>query len=39
MAAEQVSNIFDNTLSPRDVTNFTLMRGVTDYTNLQQFDL
>lgn len=37
--AEQVTNIFDNTLSPRDVTSFTLMRGVTDYTNLSQFDL
>lgn len=37
--AEQVTNIFDNTLSPRDVTSFTLMRGVTDYTNLAQFDL
>jgi hypothetical protein len=39
MAAEQVSFIFDNTLAPRDVTKFTLMRGVTDYTNLAQFDL
>lgn len=39
MAAEQVSNIFDNTLAPRDVTKFTLMRGVTDYTNLAQYDL
>lgn len=39
MAAEQVSYIFDNTLAPRDVTKYTLMRGVTDYTNLAQFDL
>ena len=39
MAKEIVSNIFDNTLSPKDVTKFTLMRGVTDFTNLQQFDL
>ena len=37
--AETVTNIFSNTLSPRPVTQFTLMRGVTDYTNLAQFDL
>ena len=37
--AETVNNIFSNTLSPRPVTQFTLMRGVTDYTNLAQFDL
>ena len=36
---EVVSNIFNNTLSPRDLTKFTLFRGVTDFTNLQQFDL
>lgn len=36
---ETVSNIFNNTLSPRDLTKFTLFRGVTDFTNLQQFDL
>ena len=39
MPKEVVSNIFNNTLSPRDVTKFTLFRGVTDFTNLQQFDL
>ena len=38
-AKETVSNIFNNTLSPRDLTKFTLFRGVTDFTNLQQFDL
>lgn len=37
--AETVNNIFSNTLSPRPVTQYTLMRGVTDYTNLAQFDL
>lgn len=37
--AESVNNIFSNTLSPRAVTQYTLMRGVTDYTNLAQFDL
>ena len=39
MSKETVSNIFDSTLDPRDVTKYTLMRGVTDFTNLQQFDL
>jgi hypothetical protein len=34
-----VSNIFDNTLAPNPVTSYTLFRGVTDYTNLAQFDL
>ena len=34
-----VNNIFTNTLAPLDVTQFTLFRGVTDYTQLQQFDL
>lgn len=37
--AEKLNNIFDSTLSPKDVTTFTLMRGVPDYTNLAQFDL
>ena len=37
--AETINNIFSNTLSPRPVTQYTLMRGVTDYTNLAQFDL
>ena len=31
--------IFSDTVSVRDITKFTLMRGVTDYTALQQFDL
>jgi len=35
----QIHDIFDNTLSPNPVTSFTLFRGVTDYTNLAQFDL
>ena len=34
-----VNNIFDNTLAPNPVTSYTLFRGVTDYTNLAQFDL
>lgn len=36
---ENTDNIFESTLAPRPVTKFTLMRGVTDYTNLSQFDL
>lgn len=35
----KVHNIFDGTLQPNPVTEFTLFRGVTDYTNLAQFDL
>lgn len=34
-----VKNIYADTLAPLDVTKFTLFRGVTDYTQLQQFDL
>ena len=34
-----VHDIFDGTLQPNPVTSFTLFRGVTDYTNLAQFDL
>lgn len=34
-----VNNIFSDTLAPNDVTSYTLFRGVTDYTQLQQFDL
>ena len=34
-----VNNIFTNTLAPNPVTSYTLFRGVTDYTNLAQFDL
>lgn len=37
--AEQVTNIFSDTLSPRAITQYTLMRGVTDFTNLAQYDL
>ena len=37
--AENEINIFSNTMTPREVTSFTLMRGVTDFSNLQQYDL
>lgn len=33
-----VNNMFNYTLSPNSVSKFTLFRGVTDYTNLAQFD-
>lgn len=36
---ETTKYIFSHTVSTRDITKFTLMRGVTDYTALQQFDL
>jgi len=36
--AETINNIFAGTLSPRDVTTYTLGRGVTDFSNLNQFD-
>jgi len=36
---EAQNNIFSNTMVPREVTSFTLMRGVTDFSNLQQYDL
>lgn len=39
MAASGLNNIFANTLAPNPVTSYTLFRGVTDYTNLAQFDL
>lgn len=32
-------NIFDGLKSPRDILGYTLMRGVTDWTQLQQFDM
>ena len=32
-------NMFTDLKSPRDVTAFTLFRGTTDFTQLQQFDL
>ena len=35
----QLKSIFANTLAPNPVTSYTLFRGVTDYTNLAQFDL
>lgn len=34
-----LNDIFANTLAPNPVTSYTLFRGVTDYTNLAQFDL
>ena len=36
---EKQTNIFSDTMVPREVTSFTLMRGVTDFSNLQQYDL
>ena len=38
-APEAQTNIFSDTMVPREVTSFTLMRGVTDFSNLQQYDL
>lgn len=35
----ELNSIFANTLAPNPVTSYTLFRGVTDYTNLAQFDL
>ena len=32
-------NLFSDLRSPRDVTGYTLFRGTTDWTQLQQFDL
>lgn len=37
--AEQEKYMFSSTLDPQDVTKFTLMRGVTDFSNLKQWDL
>lgn len=34
-----VNNMFNYSLAPNSVARFTLFRGVTDYTNLAQFDL
>lgn len=39
MATEDTTNIFSDTLSPRDIQSYTLMRGVTDFSNLSQYDL
>lgn len=40
MAAESTNFMFANTLTPSTaLTKFTLMRGVTDYSDLRQFDL
>ena len=36
---EDQTNIFSDLMTPREVTSFTLMRGVTDFSNLQQYDL
>lgn len=32
-------NMFEDLKTPRDVTEYTLFRGTTDFTQLQQFDL
>ena len=39
MALELTNFMFDNTLMPVTTQQYTLMRGVTDYTQLAQFDL
>lgn len=39
MATEDTTNIFSDTMSTTDVQAFTLMRGVTDFSNLAQYDL
>ena len=39
MATEDTSNIFSGTMAPQEVQQFTLMRGVTDFSNLNQYDL
>ena len=39
MATEDTTNIFSDTISTTDVQAFTLMRGVTDFSNLAQYDL
>lgn len=36
--AETINNIFANTISPRDITKYTLNRGVMDFSNLVQFN-
>jgi len=36
--SETINSIFANTASPRDVTAYTLGRGVTDFSNLAQFN-
>lgn len=36
--AATVSNMFTGSMSPRDITAYTLMRGVTDFSNLTQFN-
>ena len=39
MASGQFSNIFQGLKEPMSVTSYTLMRGVTDFGNLKQYDL
>ena len=39
MATEDTTNIFSGTMTPQEVQQFTLMRGVTDFSNLNQYDL
>nr|DAE82383.1 MAG TPA: structural protein [Caudoviricetes sp.]DAN20281.1 MAG TPA: virion structural protein [Caudoviricetes sp.] len=36
--ATQVNNMFAGTITPRDITKYTLFRGVTDFSNLIQFN-
>lgn len=37
--AKKSYNMFTDLKSPRDITGYTLFRGTTDFTQLQQFDL
>ena len=39
MASGQFSNIYEGLKEPMSVTSYTLMRGVTDFGNLKQYDL
>lgn len=39
MATNKSFNMFTDLKTPRDVTKYTLYRGTTDFTQLQQFDL
>ena len=38
MATATINSIFNGTISPRDITAYTLGRGVTDFSNLYQFN-
>lgn len=37
--AESINSIFAGLKTPKDLTKYTLMRGVTDFSNLAQFNL